>query len=441
MMTTMAALLGGVPLAFGTGTGAELRQPLGITIVGGLILSQILTLYTTPVVYLYFDRLGAASAAGGACAARWRPSRRRWTAMNISEPFIRRPVATSLLSVALLLAGVLAYRMLPVAPLPQVEFPVIQVQAQLPGASPETMASSVATPLERQFCADRRRDRDDVYQLARGHDDRAAVRPRPEHRRRRARRPGGHQRRARPAAAQPAEQSELSQGQPGRRARHDPGHDVGRSAGRRSIFDAADSIVAQKLSQVEGVGQVFVGGGARPRCGPGWIPIASPSSGSGWSRCGRARRGHHEPTQGRAVRSRPRRGASAATLSSSTPISTGPSSSRTATAHRSGWATSRWSTSSVEDVRTAGLAERQAGGGADRLPAARRQRDRDRGPRAGAHAAAAGLDSPGDQPLRRARSHHVHPGPRSATSRSRCCCPSCWWSSWCSSSCAASRRR
>jgi multidrug efflux pump len=57
MMTTMAALLGGLPLALGTGTGSELRQPLGITIVGGLILSQVLTLYTTPVVYLYFDRL------------------------------------------------------------------------------------------------------------------------------------------------------------------------------------------------------------------------------------------------------------------------------------------------------------------------------------------------------------------------------------------------
>ncbi len=71
--------------------------------------------------------------------------------MNISAPFIRRPVATSLLTVALALAGGLAFQFLPVSPLPQVEFPTIQVTAALPGASPETMASSVAMPLERQF--------------------------------------------------------------------------------------------------------------------------------------------------------------------------------------------------------------------------------------------------------------------------------------------------
>src|SRR6202163_2171118 len=71
--------------------------------------------------------------------------------MNISEPFIRRPIATTLLTIAIALAGGVAFRSLPVAPLPQVDFPTISVNAGLPGASPETMASSVATPLERQF--------------------------------------------------------------------------------------------------------------------------------------------------------------------------------------------------------------------------------------------------------------------------------------------------
>ena len=59
MMTTLAALFGAIPLAFESGTGSELRNPLGITIIGGLLLSQLLTLYTTPVIYLWFDRLGA----------------------------------------------------------------------------------------------------------------------------------------------------------------------------------------------------------------------------------------------------------------------------------------------------------------------------------------------------------------------------------------------
>jgi HAE1 family hydrophobic/amphiphilic exporter-1 len=73
--------------------------------------------------------------------------------VNISEPFIKRPIATSLLMAGILLIGLVAYPMLPVAPLPQVDFPTIQVSAKLPGASPETMASSVATPLEFQFAA------------------------------------------------------------------------------------------------------------------------------------------------------------------------------------------------------------------------------------------------------------------------------------------------
>src|ERR1700679_2518467 len=71
--------------------------------------------------------------------------------MNISEPFIHRPVATTLLTIAIALAGAVAFNLLPISPLPQVDFPTVSVQASLPGASPEIMASSVATPLERQF--------------------------------------------------------------------------------------------------------------------------------------------------------------------------------------------------------------------------------------------------------------------------------------------------
>src|SRR6202012_3599443 len=79
------------------------------------------------------------------------PSSRRRSPMNISEPFIRRPIATSLLTLAILLSGSLAFYLLPVSPLPQVDFPTISISASLPGASPEIVASAIATPLERQF--------------------------------------------------------------------------------------------------------------------------------------------------------------------------------------------------------------------------------------------------------------------------------------------------
>jgi multidrug efflux pump len=71
--------------------------------------------------------------------------------MNLSGPFIRRPVATMLLSLAIMLLGGVSFGLLPVSPLPQMDFPVIVVQASLPGASPEVMASTVATPLERKL--------------------------------------------------------------------------------------------------------------------------------------------------------------------------------------------------------------------------------------------------------------------------------------------------
>jgi hydrophobe/amphiphile efflux-1 (HAE1) family protein len=183
--------------------------------------------------------------------------------MNISSPFVHRPVATTLLTVAIALAGGVAFRILPVSPLPQVDFPTISVSAGLPGASPETMASSVATPLERQFgriaavtemtssstlgsCSitlqfDLNRD---INAAAR--DVQAAI-----------------------AAARGYLPTNLPSNPNYRKVNPadapifmialtsdvlDKGH----------MYDAASTIMAQKLAQVQGVGQVGVGGSALP---------------------------------------------------------------------------------------------------------------------------------------------------------------------------------
>ena len=183
--------------------------------------------------------------------------------MNVSAAFIARPVATTLLTLAVALAGLLAYFHLPVAPLPQVEFPTISVQASLPGASPETMAATVATPLERslgaiagvtemtsfssqgntrvtlQFELDR-----DINGAA--SDVQAAIN-----------------------AARPL----LPTGMPSNPTyrKVNPADApimilalTSDTMTRGQMYDVASTVLAQRLAQVDGVGQVTLGGGALP---------------------------------------------------------------------------------------------------------------------------------------------------------------------------------
>jgi multidrug efflux pump len=183
--------------------------------------------------------------------------------MSISTPFIRRPVATALLTVAVAMAGILAYFFLPVAPLPQMEFPTVSVSAGLPGASPETMASSVATPLERQFgriagvsemTSTSSLGSTNItlqFDLSRNID--AAARD--------------------VQAAINAATGQLPANLPSRPTykKVNPSDapililaltsDIYDKA---RMYDVASSILAQKLSQVQGVGQVEVNGGALP---------------------------------------------------------------------------------------------------------------------------------------------------------------------------------
>ncbi|HEY8020540.1 MAG TPA: multidrug efflux RND transporter permease subunit [Thermoanaerobaculia bacterium] len=183
--------------------------------------------------------------------------------MSLSSPFIHRPIATTLLTAAVALAGGIAYRLLPVSPLPQVEFPTIQVQAGLPGASPDTMASAVATPLERQFgriagitemtSTSSLGSTQVVLQFDLNRNIDAAARD--------------------VQAAINAARGQLPANLP-----NNPSYRKVNPADapimllsltsdlyeRARMYDVASSYLMQKMSQIEGVGQVFVGGGALP---------------------------------------------------------------------------------------------------------------------------------------------------------------------------------
>jgi len=183
--------------------------------------------------------------------------------MNISEPFIRRPVATTLLTVAVALAGAIAFEVLPVAPLPEVDFPTISVSAGLPGGSAEIMASSVATPLERQFghiagvtemtSSSTLGSTSITIQFDLSRDIDGAARD--------------------VEAAINAARTYLPANLPGNptyrkvNPADSPIMILGLTSdkfGPDKIYDEASTVLAQKLSQIQGVGQVSVGGGALP---------------------------------------------------------------------------------------------------------------------------------------------------------------------------------
>ena len=180
MMTTMAALLAGLPLALGTGFGSELRRPLGIAMVGGLLLSQALTLYTTPVIYIFFDNL-AQRFAHKATRPETGERRTGGARMNISAPFIRRPVATTLLTVAVAMAGAVAYKVLPVSPLPQVDFPDHLSQRRLAGSQRGDYGVVRRHSSGAAVWSYRRSDGDDLCQYAGQHIHHHPVRPQPRY--------------------------------------------------------------------------------------------------------------------------------------------------------------------------------------------------------------------------------------------------------------------
>ncbi len=184
--------------------------------------------------------------------------------MNFSAPFINRPIATTLLTAAVVLSGVAAFRVLPVSPLPQVDFPTVSVSASLPGASPEIMASSVATPLEREFGRISSVTEMTSQSTSRASEHHAAIRFEPQHRRGDARRRVGDQRSTQLFARQFAEQSDVQKSEPGRCADHDHRADLGQAAAFRALRCGIDHTAAAALA-----GRGGRAGGGRRQFGTG----------------------------------------------------------------------------------------------------------------------------------------------------------------------------
>jgi len=184
--------------------------------------------------------------------------------MNISAPFIRRPIATALLMVGLLVGGLVSYPLLPVAALPNVNYPTLQITAQLPGADPQTMASSVATPLELQFGEIPGLAQMTSASAARLHPDHPPVRSEPPNRRDGERCAVGDQRLRPPVfAGGHAVSADDPEGQSGRH----PDSVLGLTSDTLPLttVDAyAENILLQKISQISGVGLVGVGGQRSP---------------------------------------------------------------------------------------------------------------------------------------------------------------------------------
>ena len=189
--------------------------------------------------------------------------------MSVSSPFIHRPIATSLLGIAVMLGGALGYWWLPVSALPQVDFPTIQVTTQLPGASPDTIASLVTAPLGAAVRPDPGYAGDDLGEFVRHQPGHAAIRLEPRHRRCRAGRAVGDQRRRLHAAAQPALPAALFESKPGRRADHHAGAHVAKHRPARVERHGGHHH-----------GAALVGGDrGRPRLGAGRHPPGDPHPG------------------------------------------------------------------------------------------------------------------------------------------------------------------